>query len=102
MQNMDRMGGFRKAMPFTFVTFTIGALALAGFPPLSGWFSKDEIIGFDVHRGGYDLVLAIVAFARRAAHRLLLVPDGLPRLLRRRRARGRVDSSRATWPTAST
>ena len=31
-QDVDRMGGFRKAMPFTFVTFTIGALALAGFP----------------------------------------------------------------------
>jgi NADH-quinone oxidoreductase subunit L len=57
------MGGFKKAMPFTFVTFTVGALALAGFPPLSGWFSKDEILGFDVHRGGYYLVLAIVGFA---------------------------------------
>ena len=32
IQDMDRMGGFRRAMPFTFVTFTIGALALAGFP----------------------------------------------------------------------
>ncbi len=63
IQNIDRMGGFRKAMPFTFATFTVGALALAGFAPLSGWFSKDDILGFDVHRGGYDLVLAIVAFA---------------------------------------
>jgi NADH-quinone oxidoreductase subunit L len=52
IQNMDRMGGFRKAMPFTFVTFTIGALALAGFPLFSGWWSKDSIIGFDFHRGG--------------------------------------------------
>jgi NADH-quinone oxidoreductase subunit L len=57
------MGGFRRAMPFTFLTFTVGALALAGFPPLSGWFSKDEILGFDVHRGGYYLVLAIIGFA---------------------------------------
>ena len=32
IQDMDRMGGFRRAMPFTFITFTIGALALAGFP----------------------------------------------------------------------
>ncbi|MDQ3722833.1 MAG: NADH-quinone oxidoreductase subunit L, partial [Actinomycetota bacterium] len=32
VQSLDRMGGFRKAMPFTFVTFTVGALALAGFP----------------------------------------------------------------------
>ncbi len=35
IQSLDRMGGFRKAMPFTFVTFTIGALALAGFPLMS-------------------------------------------------------------------
>ena len=63
IQDINRMGGFRKAMPFTFITFTIGALALAGMVPMSGWFSKDEILGFDVHRGGYDLVLAIVAFA---------------------------------------
>ena len=33
-QSLDRMGGFRKAMPFTFATFTIGALALAGVPAL--------------------------------------------------------------------
>ncbi|MEA2496552.1 MAG: NADH-quinone oxidoreductase subunit [Thermoleophilaceae bacterium] len=52
VQNMDRMGGFRKAMPFTFATFTTGALALAGFPLLSGWFSKDSIIGYTFHRGG--------------------------------------------------
>jgi NADH-quinone oxidoreductase subunit L len=63
IQDIDRMGGFRKPMRFTYITFTIGALALAGFPLMSGWFSKDEILGFDVHRGGYDLVLAIVAFA---------------------------------------
>jgi NADH-quinone oxidoreductase subunit L len=63
IQDIDRMGGFRRSMKFTYVTFTIGALALAGFVPMSGWFSKDEILGFDVHRGGYDLVLAIVAFA---------------------------------------
>src|SRR3954452_5244678 len=63
IQDIDRMGGFRRSMKFTYVTFTIGALALAGFVPMSGWFSKDEILGFDVHRGGFDLVLAIFAFA---------------------------------------
>ena len=35
-QNIDEMGGFRKAMPFTFVLMTIGALALAAFPGTSG------------------------------------------------------------------
>jgi NADH-quinone oxidoreductase subunit L len=51
VQNMDRMGGFRRAMPFTFVTFTTGALALAGFPFMSGFFSKDSIVGYAFHRG---------------------------------------------------
>jgi NADH-quinone oxidoreductase subunit L len=51
VQNMDRMGGFRRAMPFTFATFTTGALALAGFPLMSGFFSKDSIVGYAFHRG---------------------------------------------------
>ncbi len=63
LQSIDRMGGFRKAMPFTFVTFAVGALALAGFPPFSGWFSKDEIIAFTIERGGGYWVLAIAAYA---------------------------------------
>ncbi|HEX2233940.1 MAG TPA: proton-conducting transporter membrane subunit, partial [Thermoleophilaceae bacterium] len=61
-QDIDRMGGFRKAMPFTFVTFTIGALALAGFPLLSGFFSKDEVLAFTAHRGGAYVVLAVVGY----------------------------------------
>jgi NADH-quinone oxidoreductase subunit L len=60
-QNLDRMGGFRRAMPFTFVTFTTGALALAGFPLMSGWFSKDSIIGYAFHRGGLYTVLGVIA-----------------------------------------
>jgi len=36
--------GLRRIMPITFLTFVVGALALAGFPLLSGFFSKDEII----------------------------------------------------------
>jgi NADH-quinone oxidoreductase subunit L len=56
------MGGFRKAMPFTFVTFTTGALALAAFPLFSGFFSKDAILAFDLHRGGLYAVLAVVGY----------------------------------------
>jgi NADH-quinone oxidoreductase subunit L len=61
-QSLDRMGGFRRAMPFTFVTFTIGALALAGFPLMSGLFSKDEVLAASVHRGGLYTVLGIVGY----------------------------------------
>jgi len=63
IQDIDRMGGFRKSMRFTYITFLVGALTLAGMVPFAGWFSKDEILGFDVHRGGFDLILAIVGFA---------------------------------------
>jgi NADH-quinone oxidoreductase subunit L len=61
-QSLDRMGGFRKAMPFTFVCFLVGGLALAGLPPFSGWLSKDDILGFLVHRHGGFLVLGILGY----------------------------------------
>jgi len=61
-QNMDRMGGFRRAMPFTFVMFLVGALALAGIPPFAGLFSKDEIISFALDRGGFYAVLGVLGY----------------------------------------
>ncbi len=62
IQSLDRMGGFRKAMPFTFVTFTIGALALASFPLFSGFFSKDEILAYALERGGLYAILGVVGY----------------------------------------
>lgn len=41
---MSAMGGLRKYMPVTHITFLIGCLAIAGIPPFSGFFSKDEIL----------------------------------------------------------
>ena len=38
------MGGLRKYMPITHWTFLIGCLAIAGIPPFSGFFSKDEML----------------------------------------------------------
>jgi NADH-quinone oxidoreductase subunit L len=43
-QDMRRMGGLRKKIPWTYATFLIGTLAIAGIPPLAGFFSKDEIL----------------------------------------------------------
>jgi NADH-quinone oxidoreductase subunit L len=43
-QDMRNMGGLRRLMPRTYVAMLIGALALAGMPPLSGFFSKDSIL----------------------------------------------------------
>ncbi|MFT7619037.1 MAG: NADH-quinone oxidoreductase subunit L [Planctomycetota bacterium] len=43
-QDMRKMGGLRKRMPITCITMTVSAVAMAGIPPLSGFFSKDEIL----------------------------------------------------------
>jgi len=43
-QNMRYMGGLKKWMPITNITFLISCLAIAGVPPFSGFFSKDEIL----------------------------------------------------------
>jgi NADH-quinone oxidoreductase subunit L len=61
-QSLDRMGGFRRALPFTFVCFVIGGLSLSGMPPFAGWLSKDDIIAFLDHRGGAFLILGVVGY----------------------------------------
>ncbi|MGC8841416.1 MAG: NADH-quinone oxidoreductase subunit L [Candidatus Sumerlaeaceae bacterium] len=43
-QNLSEMGGLRRKMPITFVTFLVATLALTGLPPFSGFFTKDSII----------------------------------------------------------
>ena len=53
-QDIRNMGaGLRQKMPYTFISFLIGALALMGLPPLSGFFSKDEILYQAFHNGFY-------------------------------------------------
>ncbi|MEM8503338.1 MAG: NAD(P)H-quinone oxidoreductase subunit 5 [Cyanobacteria bacterium P01_D01_bin.1] len=44
-QDMRLMGGLRKYMPITAITFLIGTLAISGLPPFAGFWSKDEILG---------------------------------------------------------
>ncbi len=43
-QDMQKMGGLRKHLPVTYRTYLIATLAIAGIPPLAGFFSKDEIL----------------------------------------------------------
>ncbi len=58
-QEIDRMSGFRRALPFTSGLLIVGCLALAAFPGTSGFFSKDEILGYAIDRGGMYTILAI-------------------------------------------
>ena len=62
--NMSEMGGLRKEMPRTFSTFIIGTVALAGLPPLAGFFSKDEILASLNHEGHniYFIISILGAF----------------------------------------
>ena len=50
-QDMRFMGGLKKYMPSTYKTFLIAGIAIAGIPPLSGFFSKDEILAMAMNAG---------------------------------------------------
>jgi NADH-quinone oxidoreductase subunit L len=57
--NMSEMGGLRPKMPVTFWTFLVGSLALAGVPPLAGFWSKDELL-IVADEGGHTLLFAVL------------------------------------------
>lgn len=56
-QDMTKMGGLRKAMPVTHATMLLATLAIAGIPPLAGFWSKDEILAVLFEKGGYFIAL---------------------------------------------
>jgi NADH-quinone oxidoreductase subunit L len=54
-QDIQHYGGLKKYMPLTYFTFLIAALAISGIPPLSGFFSKDDIL-WNVFANGYVIL----------------------------------------------
>jgi NADH-quinone oxidoreductase subunit L len=60
-QDMRRMGGLAGKIPITYVTMLIGSFAIAGIPPLAGFFSKDEILG-EAFKLGFPWIWAIGLF----------------------------------------
>ena len=76
-QDMRLMGGLRKKMPVTSITFLIGCVAISGIPPLAGFWSKDEILGQAFN--SYPL-LWLVGFLHSWNDCLLHVPPLLPHI----------------------
>ena len=73
-QDLRYMGGLRKHLPVTFWTFMIGTVAIAGIPPLAGFFSKDEILWKTYSHGHYVLwALAVVTAFLTATYMFRLV-----------------------------
>ncbi len=54
-QDMRKMGGLKQWMPITFATFFISVLAISGFPPFAGFFSKDEILWLAASNGHWSV-----------------------------------------------
>jgi NADH-quinone oxidoreductase subunit L len=57
-QDMNRMGGLARKLPITHLTMLVGSIAIAGIPPLAGFWSKDEILG-ESFKLGFGWVWAI-------------------------------------------
>jgi NADH-quinone oxidoreductase subunit L len=95
VQDMQNMGGLRKKMPVTFVTFVLGGLSLAGAPLLTaGFWSKDEILS-GAFNGGFVVVFVVLALAALltafyTARQITLTFLGVPRS----KAAGHADESR--------
>ncbi len=82
-QDIWKMGGLKEKMPKTYWTMLIGALALAGCPPLSGFFSKDEILFSALAHGHIGIWLVGVVVAALTAYytfrMIFVVFHGQPR-----------------------
>ncbi len=98
-QNIWKMGGLRRKLPITFVSFIVGALALIGCPPFSGFFSKDAILAVAYERNLPIFAVALfTAFltAFYVIRMLVIVFFGNPRSYSAHE--GRESPPVMTWP----
>ena len=72
-QDMRKMGGLKKAMPITFVTMLIAALAISGIFPLAGFWSKDEILMTAFHENKVLWVIGSIASIMTAFYMFRLI-----------------------------
>jgi len=72
-QDMRRMGGLKKAMPITFITMLIAALAISGIFPLAGFWSKDEILMTAFHENKALWVIGSIASIMTAFYMFRLI-----------------------------
>jgi NADH-quinone oxidoreductase subunit L len=59
-QDIRKMGGLKKFLPITHLTFLIGTIAISGIPPLAGFFSKDEILAHAYGHNKFFWILGLV------------------------------------------
>jgi NADH-quinone oxidoreductase subunit L len=59
-QDIRKMGGLKKFLPITHITFLIGTIAISGLPPLAGFFSKDEILAHAYGHNAFFWILGLV------------------------------------------
>ena len=60
-QDIRKMGGLKKHMPTTYITFLIGTIAISGIPPLAGFFSKDQILAEVFAQNKVLFILGMIA-----------------------------------------
>ena len=65
-QDIQKMGGLKSKLPITHITFLIGCIAIAGIPPFSGFFSKDEILAAAYEKNPVYWFLGLVGAAMTA------------------------------------
>ena len=98
-QNIWKMGGLSKKMPVTYWTFLLATLALCGLPPLSGFFSKDEILAAAANHSVALFVLATVVAMLTTFYMFRLVFVAFSGRPKTERAEHAHESPRVmTWP----